>query len=144
MFWKTNIYITAACVIQWLTQIIVTENTNKSLNRNFWEEHNQWNTDIIIQYTIAENMPFLVQSHKGNNTININHSSSRLVMYNNQWSSVHRLRALNRVNNTRALFEVISPIKIQNTTRSGLVKFLTQTGYSSGLRQFTWSRPVYV
>ena len=42
------------------------------------------------------------------------------------------LRALNRVNNNRAIFEVKSPIKIQIMPCPGLGKFITLTGYSSG------------
>ena len=32
---------------------------------------------IIVQYTIAENVPFIVQSHENYNKINIDHSPSR-------------------------------------------------------------------
>ena len=45
---------------------------------------------------------------------------------------MYRLRALNRVNNIRALFKVISPIEIQKMPRSGIGKLLTLPGYSSG------------
>ena len=39
-------------------------------------------------------------------------------------------RALNRVNDKRALLEEMSPIEVPSTTRSGIVKLLAQTGYS--------------
>ena len=32
---------------------------------------------IMVQYTIAENVPFIVQSHKYDNKINIYHSPSK-------------------------------------------------------------------
>ena len=47
--------------------------------------------------------------------------------------------ALNRVNNNRFIFEVMSPIKIQIKPCPGLVQFLTLTVYSSELMSFTWS-----
>ena len=119
-------------------------NTKKSLIRNLWEQNIEYKNSVIIQYTIAENIPFVIQYHKSYNTININKSSTLCVMYNNQESSVYRLQALNRVNNNRALFGVRSPIEIQSTPRSGLGKSLTLTGYISGLPQFTWSWSVYV
>ena len=48
--------------------------------------------------------------------------------------SFNHLRALNRVNNTREIFGVSSPIKIQSMPHPGLVKLLTLTGYISVLK----------
>ena len=47
--------------------------------------------------------------------------------------SKQSLIELNRVNKNRALFKMMSPIKIQNIPCPGLVQLLTQTGCSSGL-----------
>ena len=41
-----------------------------------WENDIKYNIFIIVQYTIAENVPFVVQSHKNYNKINIIHSPS--------------------------------------------------------------------
>ena len=35
---------------------------------------------IIVEYTIAENVPFVVQSHKNYNKINIDHSPSLFLL----------------------------------------------------------------
>ena len=72
-------------VILWLLRKIVTETT-----RDHWFEIGDNNDDkwhirkkqikykivIIVEYTIAENVPFVVQSHKNYNKINTNHSTS--------------------------------------------------------------------
>ena len=44
----------------------------------------KYNNLIIVQYTIAENVPFVVQYNENYNIININYSPSRFLLYNNQ------------------------------------------------------------
>ena len=56
---------------------------------------------------------------------------------------MYSLQALDGINNKRALFEVRPAIKVISTPRLGLGQSLTLNGYSSGLMQFTWSRPIY-
>ena len=47
------------------------------------------------------------------------------------------LLAHNKVNNTRALFEVKLPIKIQSMPHPGIGQLLTLNGYIRGLAYFT-------
>ena len=106
---------------------------------------------IIIQYTTAENVPFIIQFQKiviksisitrpinfGCRIIN----NPPCIYYNNLihlpitgWFLKLCFFAPNRLINKRALFEVISLIKIHSTPHPGLWQSLTLTGYNSGLR----------
>ena len=59
-------------------------NNKTSLIRNLREEHIEYKTVIIIQYTIAKNILFVAQSNKIYNKINTDHSPTWFGMYNNQ------------------------------------------------------------
>ena len=52
--------------------------------------------------------------------------------------------ARNRLKKNRAIFEMISTIRIQKLPRSGTGKFTTLNGYSSGLTNITRSQAIYI
>ena len=54
---------------------------NKWYTRN---KQNMYTIITIVQYTIPESVPFIVQSQKNDNEINIDHKPSQFWLYNNQ------------------------------------------------------------
>ena len=117
----------------------------------FSVQHDKYNIIIIVQWKTAHNVHFLFHLIKRiMKSISITHPHNfdcwMKITNNPPWIALHLtwgdiignfsmccLLALNRVNNTRALFEMISTIKIQKTECSRLKQLITLTGYSSGL-----------